>query len=209
MAKLCEKKLIHKPLFGFEIDNTQIIPRIEKGLPNAVNLQTRLTKNLYMDIPFIPSPMDSVMNVQMAVKLIAIGGIPIIYINCKDLNAGVNDFVEVCNMAKDVKKIGISIASGIENIKKLDAIIDEVDVIAIDSLHSNPVQMLDTISYIKSHYPQIDVISGNVTNGYDAKEVIMRGADAFMLVNIGFNVPWSLRSENTPTPVMYSASTPI
>ena len=95
MAKLCEKKLIHKPLFGFEIDNTQIIPRIEKGLPNAVNLQTRLTKNLYMDIPFIPSPMDSVMNVQMAVKLIAIGGIPIIYINCKDLNAGVNDFVEV------------------------------------------------------------------------------------------------------------------
>lgn len=178
MVGVYENQSISRITKGFTISDVQIIPQIEKVSYKDVCLDTRLTKNIHMKIPFIPSPMDSVMNVSIAMKVLGVGGVPIICINKKDAQAGIDIFNEVLNKSQQKDQIGVSIASGRDNIKTIESIIDKVDVIAIDSLHYNPTEMLETIDFIKNKYGWIDVISGNVTNAEDARRVIESGADA-------------------------------
>ena len=54
----------------------------------------------------------------------------------------------------------------------------EVDIIALDSLNGDNSRQLELIQYIKSNYPTVQVVAGNVVRPCQAIKLIEAGADA-------------------------------
>ncbi len=59
-----------------------------------------------------------------------------------------------------------------------------VDVIIVDSAHGHSQNVLSRIEWIKTHYPSLQVIGGNVATGEGARALVDHGADA-VKVGIG------------------------
>ncbi len=77
-------------------DDILLLPDYSEVLPNNVDLTTRLTKNLSINIPIISSAMDTVTESRMAIALAELGGIGIIHRNLS--------IVDQANEVRAVKK---------------------------------------------------------------------------------------------------------
>ena len=78
---------------------------------------------------------------------------------------------------------GVGITSNM--MERVEALVDaKVDVIVVDSAHGHSKNILDAVKQIKSAYPDLQVIAGNVATGAATKALIEAGADA-VKVGIG------------------------
>lgn len=69
--------------------------------------------------------------------------------------------------------------------ERVDALVQaHVDVIVVDSAHGHSKNILDAVKKIKSAYPDLQVIAGNIATGEATKALIEAGADA-VKVGIG------------------------
>jgi IMP dehydrogenase len=69
------------PDMGLTFDDVLIVPRYSEVLPKDVNTRTRLTKDLWINIPLISASMDTVTGPEMAIAMAQAGGIGIIHKN--------------------------------------------------------------------------------------------------------------------------------
>lgn len=53
-----------------------------------------------------------------------------------------------------------------------------VDVLVVDTAHGHTKGVIDMVKWVKQHYPQVDVIAGNVAAPEGARALIDAGADA-------------------------------
>lgn len=67
--------------FGITFDDVLLEPRYSEVVPSAVNVQTRLTRKITLNIPILSSPMDTVTESRMAIGLAREGGLGIIHKN--------------------------------------------------------------------------------------------------------------------------------
>ena len=78
---------------------------------------------------------------------------------------------------------GVGITSNM--MERVEALVDaKVDVIVVDSAHGHSKNILDAVKQIKSAYPDLQVIAGNVATGAATKALSEAGADA-VKVGIG------------------------
>jgi IMP dehydrogenase len=66
---------------GLTFDDVLLEPRYSEVVPSEVDVSTRLTKRISLNIPFLSSPMDTVTEAEMAIALAQEGGIGIIHKN--------------------------------------------------------------------------------------------------------------------------------
>jgi IMP dehydrogenase len=59
-----------------------------------------------------------------------------------------------------------------------------VDVIVVDTAHGHSRNVLDRVRWIKAHYPEVQVIGGNIATAAAARDLVEAGADA-VKVGIG------------------------
>ena len=70
-------------------------------------------------------------------------------------------------------------------LERVDALVKaKVDVIVIDSAHGHSANIFKTLRLIKEHYPDLQVIAGNVATAEATRDLIAAGADA-VKVGIG------------------------
>jgi IMP dehydrogenase len=74
---------------------------------------------------------------------------------------------------------------GKDGIKRAESLIEAgADVITIDTAHGHSRGVIETVAYLKKHYPKQDFIAGNIATAEAAKALIGAGADA-VKVGIG------------------------
>lgn len=71
----------HRFVQGLTYDDVLLIPRYSQVLPRDVDVSTRLTRDIRLNIPIVSAAMDTVTEYQMAIALAVEGGIGIIHKN--------------------------------------------------------------------------------------------------------------------------------
>ena len=66
---------------GLTFDDVLLIPAYSEVLPKTVELQTRFSRNIILNVPFVTAAMDTVTESQMAIAIAREGGIGVIHKN--------------------------------------------------------------------------------------------------------------------------------
>jgi IMP dehydrogenase len=80
---------------------------------------------------------------------------------------------------------GAAVGVGEDNDERIELLVNAgVDVLVVDTAHGHSQGILDRVKWIKKHYPNVDVIGGNIATAAAAKALLEYGADA-VKVGIG------------------------
>ena len=66
---------------GLTFDDVLLVPAYSESLPSDVDVSTRLTRNITINIPILSSPMDTVTQSDMAIAMAQEGGVGVIHKN--------------------------------------------------------------------------------------------------------------------------------
>lgn len=168
---------------GYTYDDVLIVPsKSDMRSRRDPELKAHLTKNREIKLPFISANMDTITEADMAVAMDQQGGFGILH-----------RFMTIEDQVNEVKKvkeagaqhIGASIGVSTESQERAHALVDAgANILTIDIAHGHSVQMLETLTWLKKEFPNVDVIAGNVATAEGTLDLIEAGADAIK-VGIG------------------------
>jgi IMP dehydrogenase len=82
-------------------------------------------------------------------------------------------------------RVGAAVGTGEGTEQRIEALVQAgVDVVVVDTAHGHSRGVLERIRWIKQHYPNIQLIGGNIATGAAAEALATAGADAIK-VGIG------------------------
>ena len=82
-------------------------------------------------------------------------------------------------------RVGAAVGVGADNDERIDLLVKAgVDVIVVDTAHGHSQGVLDRVRWVKTKYPHIEVIGGNIATAAAALALVEAGADA-VKVGIG------------------------
>lgn len=82
-------------------------------------------------------------------------------------------------------RVSASVSGGSGDYKRMEMLAEEeVDVVVVDSAHGHTKGIIDMVKWIAKHYPDIDIIAGNIATGEAATALCKAGAHA-VKVGIG------------------------
>ncbi|WP_312267317.1 IMP dehydrogenase [Neisseria sp.] len=82
-------------------------------------------------------------------------------------------------------RVGAAVGVGADTDERVKALVEAgVDVIVVDTAHGHSQGVLDRVKWVKQHYPQVQVIGGNIATAQAARDLVAAGADA-VKVGIG------------------------
>ena len=136
---------------GLTYDDVLLVPKHSEVTPDKVNIKTRLTKNLSLDIPILSAGMDTVTESDMAYEMAKQGGIGIIH-----KNIGVEDQANEVKLVKEKDAnllVGAAIGVSNDMEDRIKALVDsKVDVLVLDSAHGHSKNIIDALKHIKEKY---------------------------------------------------------
>ena len=92
------------------------------------------------------------------------------------------------NAARDAHgklRVGAAVGVGDGTEERIELLVKAgVDVLVVDTAHGHSAGVLERVRWVKKHYPQVDVIGGNIATGAAALALVEAGADA-VKVGIG------------------------
>ncbi len=100
----------------------------------------------------------------------------------------IDNIINYPNAAKDFQgrlRVGAAVGVGPDTIKRVTALVEAgVDIITIDSAHAHSKGVIDRIREIRSEFPELDIIGGNIVTKEAAEALIDAGVNA-VKVGIG------------------------
>lgn len=178
---------------GYTFDDLMLIPAYSTVVPANVNLKTKLTDKIKLNVPLLSAAMDTVTEDKMAIALANAGGLGILHKNLSiKIQAIMVDTVKQALILDPMQAaldhlgrllVGAAVGVSSETMERVKALVAaEVDVIAVDSAHGHSKGVLDTIKKIHNAYPGLTLIGGNIVTGAAALALIEAGAS---IVKVG------------------------
>jgi len=91
----------------------------------------------------------------------------------------VQDYPNSCKDSLGRLVVGAAVGVTADMIERLQALVDvAVDVVCIDTAHGHSQGVLNAVKKAKKHFPELQVIGGNVASGEAAKALVKAGVDA-------------------------------
>jgi len=92
---------------------------------------------------------------------------------------------DACKDASEQLRVGAAIGTGEGSEERATALIEAgVDVLVVDTAHGHSQGVLDRVKWVKSRYPSVQVIGGNIATAEAARALVDHGADG-VKVGIG------------------------
>jgi IMP dehydrogenase len=179
---------------SFTFDDVLLLPGYSDFLPGEADLTTQLTPTITLNIPLISAAMDTVTESAMAVALANLGGIGILHRNMS-IERQAEEVAKVKNSppvdtakaaCDEQGRLRVGAAVGVNQLlERAGALLAAgADVIAIDTAHGHSRNVIEGIRELKSNFPGIQVVAGNIATPEAAADLIKVGADA-LKVGIG------------------------
>ncbi|MFD2113286.1 IMP dehydrogenase [Thiorhodococcus fuscus] len=105
-------------------------------------------------------------------------------ITVKDIQKA-KDFPKASRDSHERLRCGAAVSVGKGTEERIAALVEAgVDVVVVDTAHGHSQGVLDRIKWVKTHYPELQVIGGNIATAAAAHALVEAGADA-VKVGIG------------------------
>ena len=105
-------------------------------------------------------------------------------ITVKDINKA-ERYPNACKDPEGLLRVGASVGTSRDTDDRVAALVKAgVDVLVVDTAHGHSKNVLDRVRSIKTKYPDVQVIGGNIATGAAALALVEAGADA-VKVGIG------------------------
>lgn len=105
-------------------------------------------------------------------------------ITSKDIDNVVN-YPNACKDACGRLRCGAAVGVGADTMARVDALVKAgVDIITVDSAHGHSRNVIETVRKIRTAYPELDIVAGNIVTKEAAAELIDAGANC-VKVGIG------------------------
>ncbi|MEO5343923.1 MAG: IMP dehydrogenase [Gammaproteobacteria bacterium SHHR-1] len=105
-------------------------------------------------------------------------------ITVKDIQKA-KDYPQACRDEQERLRCGAAVGVGEGTEERVEALVRAgVDVIVVDTAHGHSQGVLDRVAWVKKHFPEVQVIGGNIATGEAALALAKAGADA-VKVGIG------------------------
>ncbi len=88
---MASPKILHQ---GLTYDDVLLVPAFSKVLPHQVNIQTRFSRNIKLNVPIISAAMDTVTESAMAIAIARLGGIGVLHKN-----------MSIASQVKEVRRV--------------------------------------------------------------------------------------------------------
>ena len=156
-------------------DDVSIIPKYSDILHREdCSTITKISKNIYLEIPISSSPMDTVTEFEMAKAMAHLGGVGFIH-----------RFMSIENQVKMMKRfvsltVGATIGATSNCIERAQALVNHgCKIILIDVAHGHHLLVKDTIRRLKNEVTgNFDIVAGNIATREAAQFLCDAGADA-------------------------------
>jgi len=153
-------------------------------VPRYNNIESRtepdigswLTRKIKVGMPLVPANMDTVMGSELAKIIVGNGGVPIFH-----------RFTDFETQKKWVEEFDgrVVLSCGVNKFDSISKLLDLGPLgICVDVAHGHSQRMVELIGTIKNHYPDMEVIAGNVCTARAYHDLVNAGADA-VKVGIG------------------------
>lgn len=105
-------------------------------------------------------------------------------ITVKDIQKS-TDYPNACKDSQGRLRVGAAVGVGPGSDERIEALVAaQVDVIVVDTAHGHSQGVLDRVAWIKKHFPDVQVVGGNIATVEAAEALVKAGADA-VKVGIG------------------------
>jgi IMP dehydrogenase len=105
-------------------------------------------------------------------------------ITVKDIQKS-TDFPNACKDDLGRLRVGAAVGTGGDTDERVDALAAAgVDVVVVDTAHGHSQGVIDRVRWVKQHYPDLQIIGGNIATAAAARALADAGADA-VKVGIG------------------------
>ena len=105
-------------------------------------------------------------------------------ITVKDIQKA-KDFPKASRDHHERLRCGAAVGVGKETDERITALVEAgVDVLVVDTAHGHSQGVLDRVEWVKSNFPEVQVIGGNIATAEAARALVAAGADA-VKVGIG------------------------
>jgi IMP dehydrogenase len=95
------------------------------------------------------------------------------------------DFPNAARDSQGKLRVGAAVGVGEGTEERVELLVKAgVDALVVDTAHGHSQGVIDRVRWVKRHYPQVDVIGGNIATGAAATALVEAGADA-VKVGIG------------------------
>ncbi|WP_018175460.1 MULTISPECIES: IMP dehydrogenase [unclassified Thioalkalivibrio] len=105
-------------------------------------------------------------------------------ITVKDIQKS-TEHPHACKDDRGRLRVGAAVGVGAGTDERVAALVEAgVDVLVVDTAHGHSQGVLDRVAWVKKHYPDVQVIGGNIATAAAAKDLVAAGADG-VKVGIG------------------------
>ncbi|WP_018994069.1 IMP dehydrogenase [Thioalkalivibrio sp. ALgr1] len=105
-------------------------------------------------------------------------------ITVKDIQKS-TEHPHACKDDRGRLRVGAAVGVGAGTDERVAALVEAgVDVLVVDTAHGHSQGVLDRVAWVKTHYPDVQVIGGNIATAAAAKDLVAAGADG-VKVGIG------------------------
>ncbi len=174
---------------GYTFDDVLLVPAYSEVMPKQVDISTRLTEKIALNVPLLSAAMDTVTESPMAIGLALLGGLGIIHKNMSiqqqaqqvsEVKTQLVDLVKYPSAALDSRNrllVGAAIGVSDDLIERVDALVHAgVDIVALDSAHGHSLGVIQSVRKVRENYPDLDIMAGNIISAAGATDLIYAGA---------------------------------